>query len=289
MKIGPTFWANPQKCSYSSLMSTNGVGTKVLHGIVSSSVRPRLGTGKVGMIPPRTKMHSSVSKVNILPSTSLGTFDYRCFSLLWPITKTPTGNIALLHQFPTKGLRNRPTQSHEQSRKITYTCKPPHQERDRCLKPGVAAFRMTPYQFNEKGWAIVFCDLFFQQRSLNNLTDSTPTSVDHLESLKSHESLLAHEILHCDIIGTKRSIEDKNGIVSGQSGRPRIYGAKLCHEWAWAYNKSPKRGPINVETALNADNYAWFLTHRWFYKHWKWNDYVGGSWFGSLEYREMKA
>ncbi|KAI4217014.1 MAG: hypothetical protein LQ349_009075, partial [Xanthoria aureola] len=55
----------------------------------------------------------------------------------------------------------------------------------------------------EGGWAIVFCPLFFKKRYLNAITADAPKKVEDLASLYSYEHLLAHELLHCDIIGTK--------------------------------------------------------------------------------------
>ena len=70
------------------------------------------------------------------------------------------------------------------------------------------------------------------------------------------------------------------GDIPGQPDGQDIYGASRCHEWAWAYNRGPKLGPVNIKTALNADNYAWYLTNRWFDKHFQWNEYFGGNLFG---------
>lgn len=126
----------------------------------------------------------------------------------------------------------------------------------------------------------MFCPLFFTYRYLARLTARKARPIDELQSLVTYEHLLAHEILHCDIIGTKSPIVDMIGNIPGQPDQQQIYGASRCHEWAWAYNRGGSLGPVNIQTALNADNYAWFLTNRWFDKHWKWNEYVGGNLYG---------
>lgn len=195
------------------------------------------------------------------------------------------GNLVQLHDFPTRGKKNRKGK-YEQGTQITYTCQEPaqfaslFQGKGKCAgTPGLAAYRMIPSAYENIGWAIMFCPLFFRKTYLNRLTDQKARPVEELQSLVTYEHILAHEILHCDIIGVKSPIVDMNGNIPGQRDNQPIYGASRCHEWAWAYNRGPL-GPVNIQTALNADNYVWFLTNRWFDKHWKWNEYVGGNLYG---------
>lgn len=49
----------------------------------------------------------------------------------------------------------------------------------------------------------MFCPLFFAKPYLNALTSGLPQPLAKLGSLYTYEHLLAHELLHCDIIGTK--------------------------------------------------------------------------------------
>ena len=153
--------------------------------------------------------------------------------------------------------------------------------RGRCAGiAGLGAYRVIPKAFGN-GWGIVFCPLFFRGYTyLNRVTAGEQKPLEDLQQLVTYEHMLAHELLHCDVIGTVKSIEDIKGNIPGQRDGQDIYGAWRCHEFAWAYNRGPRPGGVNIMTALNADNYVWFLTNRWFDKHWKWNDYAGETWFG---------
>lgn len=120
----------------------------------------------------------------------------------------------------------------------------------------LGAYRVSPSAFEANSWAIVFCPLFFAQKYLNRLTEGGPKQLEDLYSLISFEHILAHEMLHCNIIGTKKPIVDLKGNIPGQKDQQDIYGPTLCHEWAWAYDRGPVPGGVNIKTALNADNYA---------------------------------
>ena len=138
---------------------------------------------------------------------------------------------------------------------------------------------MRPEAYYNKGWGIMFCPFFFKKSYLTDVTAAGPKPLAQLGSLYTYEHLLVHELMHCDIVRTKELVDDLTGNIPGQRDGQGISSASRCHEWAWKDNRGPL-GPVNIKPALNADNYAWFFTNRWFDKQWKWNEYVGGSWFG---------
>ena len=109
---------------------------------------------------------------------------------------------------------------------------------------------MVPPSGYPGGWAIVFCPLFFKKRYLNAITADAPKKVEDLASLYSYEHLLAHELLHCDIIGTKEPVDDMTGNIPGQRDGQFIYGASRCYEWAWKDQRDGP-GPVNIATARN--------------------------------------
>ena len=57
---------------------------------------------------------------------------------------------------------------------------------------------------------------------------------------------------------------------TGPSGL-KMYGASNCQEWAWANVRGNPPWAVNIETAFNADSYAWFFTSYWFHFRWGWD------------------
>ena len=49
----------------------------------------------------------------------------------------------------------------------------------------------------------MFCPLFFEKTYLNRLSDQPAVPVEELGTLSTYEHLLAHELLHCNVIGVK--------------------------------------------------------------------------------------
>ncbi len=62
---------------------------------------------------------------------------------------------------------------------------------------------MSPSAYHNAGWGIMLCPLFFTKPYLNTLTSGPQQPIAKLGNLYTYEHLLAHELLHCDIIGTK--------------------------------------------------------------------------------------
>ncbi|KAI4219743.1 MAG: hypothetical protein L6R36_008108 [Xanthoria steineri] len=169
-------------------------------------------------------------------------------------------NLVQLNKWPSRGKKTRQGK-HLQRTQVTYTCKAPTGYQNKCNSPTTGAF-MVPLSGYPGGWAIVFCPLFFKKRYLNAITADAPKKVEDLASLYSYEHLLAHELLHCDIIGTKEPVDDMTGNIPGQRDGQFIYGASRCYD------------------------YAWYLTNRWFDRVWKWNEYVGVGWFGKRDVQD---
>ena len=87
---------------------------------------------------------------------------------------------------------------------MSFTCKEDIQFEGKCAKnAGLHAYRMEPRAYHNAGWAIMFCPLFFRKPYLNRLSDQPAVSVKQLGTLSTYEHILAHELLHCNIIGIK--------------------------------------------------------------------------------------
>lgn len=115
----------------------------------------------------------------------------------------------------------------------------------------------------------MFCDLLLQQRSLDNLAYAIPKSVDRPESLLSHDALLAHELLHCRIVGIKGSVGYRESIVPGLSDRQRMYSIAPSVTIGLEY--TAKAGSINAGNALMPISTPGFMVS----KHWKWVESIG--------------
>ncbi|KAI4255404.1 MAG: hypothetical protein L6R42_006753 [Xanthoria sp. 1 TBL-2021] len=164
-------------------------------------------------------------------------------------------NLVQLNKWPGRGKKTRQGNI-EQRTQVSYTCRAPEGYRNKCTdNPTLGAFRLIPGAY-EEGWAIMFCPSFFKKRCLNAITADKPKKVEDLASLYSYEHLLAHELLHCDIIGTKEPVDDLTGNIPGQRDGQLMYGASRCYEWAW---KDQRDGP---------------------------GPYVGGGWFGKRDVQD---
>ncbi|KAI9891958.1 MAG: hypothetical protein M1814_002152 [Vezdaea aestivalis] len=184
-----------------------------------------------------------------------------------------TNAIKQASEFPREGKRNRKSETREDF-KISVRC---HElvglrkcTDDKGKPTHVGAYTSRPGK--SPGWSIVFCPKFFSLRYLNEITAGPkrqPSDLTRLD-IRSFEYVFVHELMHADIIGTKFHILDMQGNIPGQPDGQYIYGATLCHEYAWRDTRSAPVS-VNTLTAYNADNHAWFLINFWFQYKWNWS------------------
>ncbi|KAL8755164.1 MAG: hypothetical protein Q9199_003839 [Rusavskia elegans] len=138
-------------------------------------------------------------------------------------------NLVQLNKWPGRGKKTRQGNI-EQRTQVSYTRRAPEGYRNKCTdNPTLGAFRLIPGAY-EEGWAIMFCPSFFKKRYLNAITADKPKKVEDLASLYSYEHLLAHELLHCDIIGTKEPVDDLTGNIPRQRDGQLMYGTSRYYE-----------------------------------------------------------
>ena len=109
------------------------------------------------------------------------------------------------------------------------------------------------------GWTINFCPNMFTDgklRYINDITDGQMLSAGSISTFNTFEGVIIHEWLHCDIAaGFVRSIIDITGdfdLIAGSAGK--IYGATLCHNFAWQWVGRGLPGMVNIRAAWNGKN-----------------------------------
>ncbi|PYH83084.1 hypothetical protein BO82DRAFT_400817 [Aspergillus uvarum CBS 121591] len=162
--------------------------------------------------------------------------------------------------------------------------------------PGVAAVTAQPNRGQSEKWKVYLCDRFW---GTGHLKDKRPkNSPQDLETLRSFEHIIVHELLHCDVVtgSNPRIIDEKAVLASWPTKVVRIlpvviamlfillekatdseqdvYGASRGSEYAWLYAAKKKANSVVKE---NANDYAWFYTNNWVNDEWKWHDDDGGE------------
>ncbi|PYI32566.1 hypothetical protein BP00DRAFT_456122 [Aspergillus indologenus CBS 114.80] len=165
-----------------------------------------------------------------------------------------------VHQYPSKAKQGK------DKFKIAYRC------RDTlaiCKSvPGAAAVTAQPSRGQSEKWEVYLCDRFWGTGHLKDKRHKN--SPQDLETLRSFEHVIVHELLHCDVVtGSNPKIIDKKAVLPSWPTEVDVYGASRCSEYAWLYADKQK---ANFMVKENADNYAWFYTNNWFNDEWKWHD-----------------
>ncbi|KAL9623568.1 MAG: hypothetical protein Q9160_002249 [Pyrenula sp. 1 TL-2023] len=167
----------------------------------------------------------------------------------------------------------------------------------------------SPVPILKVRWAVVFCPRFFKDgrsRYINEITGGNKKQASEIGFLISFEYIVIHEWMHNKLFGYKfmsksnhrlnrpvllmliiRLVEDVKGNIPGQPDGQTIYGDSLCHEYAWLNmgGRIPGGG-VNIYTAWNADNYAWFFNYNWYWYQWQWKDDGSHSFKRSLAERD---
>ncbi|KAB8259540.1 hypothetical protein BDV32DRAFT_150422 [Aspergillus pseudonomiae] len=146
---------------------------------------------------------------------------------------------------------------------VTYRC--PSGFNSRCYtEPGLVTFNAK----NKHRWEIHFCNDFFRQKYLNDITNGEKRSAKSLPDLVSYEHTLAHEWTHIDLLGSSFHVMDIRATNPNNKIKERnVYGAEWSTVLAWYRGSLP-----SVGVKYNADNYAWFWTNNWFNEKWDWKD-----------------
>ncbi|CAI7609273.1 unnamed protein product [Penicillium bialowiezense] len=102
-----------------------------------------------------------------------------------------------------------------------------------------------------------------------------------MASLVARETAVIHEFMHVNVIGFKKLSKDTGSAniadMEGESpifpDKASVYGDSRLHDWAWKHIEGTGNditGKINVDTAVNADTYAFLFTYHWLHQNNGW-------------------
>ncbi|KAK5046799.1 hypothetical protein LTR84_007153 [Exophiala bonariae] len=159
-----------------------------------------------------------------------------------------------------------------QIHRLKVRCKEVY-EIGRCESRNTAAYVTEPLKDEDGQWAMTICPKWFTRR-VESIVDVGKMwkTLDNLPQMMSREHVILHEWMHCDLPKFRQHIKDELWF-----GGP-VNGAANSHDFAWvnAFRSdqiTPAEKPaINLRVETNADNYAWYLTNRWFEKLIEWRD-----------------
>lgn len=175
---------------------------------------------------------------------------------------------------------------HGPKQRVKLLCKSPSAKK---CRPGLGAFVQTPTADDDEhntAWTIVFCPYYFSSihhAYIQRKADKKDPGYDGLPGLQSFESSLIHEFVHARVMHGGPQILDIKDNLPWYGDEPppndgdavHIYGAQYTHRFAWKWYDIPLKSgfhSVNYNTSLNADNYAWYYTNRYFQKRWNWDD-----------------
>jgi hypothetical protein len=159
-------------------------------------------------------------------------------------------------KFPKIGKKDKKG-DYVRAKQIKYKCKPwPNIP---CVGT-TAAKTSEPAVDPDQGWSTVFCPTFFEQfKYINELGNDPPRPPSQLPLLHAYEHAIIHEWMHADVASGRYGfshITDVEGNLPGQNGPVSIYGATRSHQFAWVNAQNVPQTSVNVEVAINADNFA---------------------------------
>ncbi|KAF2652616.1 hypothetical protein K491DRAFT_42685 [Lophiostoma macrostomum CBS 122681] len=120
--------------------------------------------------------------------------------------------------------------------------------------------------------SIVFCEKFFKQRYVNDITATPGRQLLDIDTLVSYEHMIIHEWFHNrDTDVASLHIEDIKGDYG--DGERTIYGSYATQHYAWRHVlKGGGIGDLEYKSMMNADSYAWMITYNWYKSIYNWND-----------------
>ncbi|KAF1848104.1 uncharacterized protein K460DRAFT_403404 [Cucurbitaria berberidis CBS 394.84] len=177
-------------------------------------------------------------------------------------------NLVQVQKYPREGHSS----STSNAKKIHFTCNYKAQvDGEKLCSSGITgAITVAPQGSSFERWTIAFCPYFFTSDKLKYLEDRTKgekTTFAHIGDLDTYERVLAHELMHVDIVSYKpRHIEDVIGKLTPGGADLQIYGEGRCRDYA-----RRDRPKANTAVRHNADNYSWFFLYYWFDVKWEWS------------------
>ncbi|KAF4637554.1 hypothetical protein G7Y89_g527 [Cudoniella acicularis] len=117
--------------------------------------------------------------------------------------------------------------------------------------------KIAAYALSENGAQIVFCELFFNHLTLDQVQSNLqndPIAQKDLTQKKSSAHVMFHEMTHLTIITQTMVVKDLLSDPVTPTG-VRTYGPRLCEKLAARFPSF---------AGNNADNYAWYATAKYF-------------------------